>query len=132
MANLNDIYRGMQNGAETINENFNKLNTELGSTENSIKTSSTKLNSDNLPDISIYKTGNNVGIRLVGVLSSKVVNGNLIGSIPSGFRPSVEWHFICFAAGNQYRLMVRPDGGLQASEDIPAGAAFRDTINYII
>lgn len=132
MANLNDIYRGMQNGAETIDDNFNKLNTELESTENKLKTSSTTLNSDNIPNISIYKTGNNVGIRFVGELSSKVINGNLIGSIPSGFRPSVEWHFICFGAGEEYRVMVRPDGGLQASQDIPSGTAFRDTINYII
>jgi hypothetical protein len=29
MENLNDIYRGMQNGAETINDNFNKLNAAI-------------------------------------------------------------------------------------------------------
>ncbi|QSE76307.1 hypothetical protein JW886_07505 [Lactococcus taiwanensis] len=132
MADLNDIYRGMQNGAETIDENFNKLNTELESTVDNLKTSSTKLNSDNMSDISIYKTGNNVYIRLVGSLSSKVANGNLIGSIPSGFRPSAEWHYDCFGAGELYRVLVRPDGGLQASQDIPSGTSFRDTINYPI
>lgn len=29
MAELSKVYRGMQNGAETINDNFNKVNTEL-------------------------------------------------------------------------------------------------------
>lgn len=92
----------------------------------------TTLVSTNMSGISIYKDGNSVSIRLVGALTSAVSNGNLIGSIPTGYIPDIDWHFYCFGAGQMYRVLVRADGGLQASQDIPSGTAFRDTINYII
>lgn len=92
----------------------------------------TTLVSSNMPGVSIYKSANTVAIRLVGQLANKVANGALIGSIPSGYRPNEEWHFYCFGSGQMYRILVRTDGGLQASQDIPAATAFRDTINYII
>ena len=94
--------------------------------------SKTSLVSSNMSGISIYKDGNSVSIRLVGALTSAVSNGNLIGSIPTGYIPDVDWHYYCFGAGQLYRVLVRADGGLQASQDIPSGTAFRDTINYII
>ncbi|MEY8515017.1 hypothetical protein [Lactococcus taiwanensis] len=109
------------------------INGNMGITGN-LKLSTTigTLKSDNMTGISIYKNGNHVAIRLVGVLSNAVSNGNLIGSIPEDYRPDIDWHFYCFGAGKQYRVMIRPDGGLQAAQDIPANVAFRDTLNYII
>ncbi|WP_158024966.1 hypothetical protein [Brucella sp. CMUL 015] len=92
----------------------------------------TTLVSNNMSGISIYKDGNTVSIRLAGTVTTEVSNGVLIGSIPSGYRPDTDWHFYCFGAGKMYRILVRADGGLQASQDIPSGTAFRDTINYII
>ncbi|GEM_PF-5429172 len=92
----------------------------------------TTLVSTNMSGISIYKDGNSVSIRLVGALTSAVSNGNLIGSIPTGYIPDIDWHFYCFGGSQMYRVLVRADGGLQASQDIPSGTAFRDTINYII
>lgn len=97
-----------------------------------LPTSIGTLKSDNMTGVSIYKTGNNVSIRLIGSLSSNVLNGNIIGSIPVDFRPDIDWDFYCFGAGKQYRIIVRTDGGLQAAQDIPANTSFRDTINYPI
>ncbi|KZK38731.1 Phage tail assembly [Lactococcus cremoris] len=92
----------------------------------------TTLISSNMSGVSIYKDGNSVSIRLVGALTSTVSNGNLIGSIPTGYIPDIDWHFYCFGGSQMYRVLVRADGGLQASQDIPSGTGFRDTINYII
>lgn len=91
------------------------------------------LNSTNLPGISMSKSGNAVAIHMVGSNSNAIANGGNIGRLPTGFIPSLDWHFSVRATnGNDYRVIVNASGLMTAGEAIPASTSFRDTMNYMI
>lgn len=99
----------------------------------SYPTTQTTLSSTNVTGITIVKSGNVCAIRMVGTNISGISNGGYFGTIPAGYRPSVEWHTsILTSASASYRVIVGTDGGLRAAQDIPANMSWRSTITYIL
>lgn len=88
-------------------------------------------NSSNFPNVSMYKYGNIVYMHFVTTnASATVANGN-IGSLPTGFIPSVQWHITLESKdGVTYRATVNPSGLITASMNIPAATDFRCTVTY--
>ncbi len=99
----------------------------------SYPTTQTTLESTNMTNFIIVKSGNSVAIRMVGSNKSEITNGANIGRISTGFIPSTDWQFsVRSTNGNHYRVLVNTSGLMTAGETIPANTSFRDTINYII
>lgn len=90
-------------------------------------------NSSNYPGVSMYKYGNLVYMHFVTTNASATVANANIGSLPTGFIPSVQWHITLEAKdGVAYRATVNPNGLITASMNIPASTDFRCTVTYPI
>lgn len=90
-------------------------------------------NSSNYPGVSMYKYGNLVYMRFVTTNASATLANANIGSLPTGFIPSVQWHITLESKnGVTYRATVNPNGLITASMNIPASTDFRCTVTYPI
>ncbi len=88
-------------------------------------------NSSNYPGVSMYKYGNLVYMRFVTTNASATLANANIGSLPTGFIPSVQWHITLESKdGVTYRATVNPNGLIVASMNIPASTDFRCTVTY--
>lgn len=84
MVQLNDIYRGMQNGAETIQSNFKLLNDGM------FKTTSITLTGIYNISITLRRTGNDVELVTTRAIITDAQGHEQVDAeitIPSGFRP---------------------------------------------
>ncbi len=84
MVQLNDIYRGMQNGAETIQSNFKLLNDEM------FKTTTVTLTGLYNITLTLRRTGNDVELVTIRTIISNAEGHEQVDagfSIPTGFRP---------------------------------------------
>lgn len=84
MVQLNDIYRGMQNGAETIQSNFELLN------DNMFKTTSVTLTGIYDISITLRRTGNDVELVTTRTVISSAAGHEQVDAeitIPAGYRP---------------------------------------------
>ena len=96
-----------------------------------VKPVTSNFNSSNYPGVSMYKYGNLVYIHFVTTNASATVANANIGSLPTGFIPSVQWHITLESKdGVTYRATVNPSGLIVASMNIPAATDFRCTVTY--
>ena len=128
MASIKKVYRGMQNGAETINDNLEAINSELTSGGNIVHktgnesiagkktfTDDVEVNGSlTLPTkswsgelgggitLSLRKKGTTVEYSIGGEISSNILAGaNLVKlSVPSEFRPIKRYSLVGHMAGN--------------------------------
>ena len=89
--------------------------------------------SSNVPGVKLEKDGNTVAMRLVATVGSAIAAGGNIGRIPTGFIPSVQWHFRAgTSTTSEPRVTIDPTGLMVAVDAIAAGTSFRDTLTYIL
>ncbi|WP_282674210.1 hypothetical protein [Lactococcus cremoris] len=89
MASIKKVYRGMQNGAETINDNLEAINSELTKGMSNFTKRTTTWSSNGI-NIAFTRVGLLV-IGLWGGSQSHVEQGfTYTNPIPSGFRPNTQ------------------------------------------
>lgn len=143
MAQINEIYRGMQNGAETINDNLEAINSELTSGGNVVHktgdetiagkktfTGNVEVNGSlTLPTkswsgelgggitISLRKKGTTVEYSIGGEISSNILaNSNLVNlSVPNEFCPRNRCSLVGHIAGgwNAFHIDIPSSGVCQ-------------------
>lgn len=96
-----------------------------------VKPVTSNFNSSNYPGVTMNKYGNLVYMHFVTTNASATVANANIGSLPTGFIPSVQWHITLESKeGVTYRATVNPSGLIVASMNIPASTDFRCTVTY--
>lgn len=96
-----------------------------------VKPVTSNFNSSNYPGVTMYKYGNLVYMHFVTTNASATVANANIGSLPTGFIPSVQWHITLESKeGVTYRATVNPSGLITATMNIPASTDFRCTVTY--
>lgn len=153
MAEITKIYKGMQNGAETIDENFNKLNdASVQKTGNEtiagIKTFQDPVN------VKDFKATGDVSFGQIhhrewgtSYFNESVLNLNRMGSLvfvmgwiqdvntipagtipdtpfPDGFKPSSTRGAVRFVTTEGYKYEIGTDGKLTFKTAIPANGTF--------
>lgn len=142
MAEISKIYRGMQNGAETINDNTTKMNTELENTVHrtedetivgqktfeTIKTKNLQVTGSSTASTTIYKGDGQIVFNRIGYMVQVNVRSvpaipsgtNLASVIPAGYRPIYDYSSVT-KAGNRLIFSTdghaTPDGSALASVD---------------
>lgn len=123
MADLTKIYRGMQNGAETINNNFNKLNAAsvtFGRTSQS-------------PWATSYFSSGQLNFTRIGSLvfimgwanTNSIPAGTTPASpVPNGFKPKSSLGAVRGLTTEGHKYEIGTDGNLTFKTAITAGNSF--------
>ncbi|MFP7258686.1 hypothetical protein [Lactococcus lactis] len=111
MANIKKVYRGMQNGAETINDNLEAINSELTSGGNVVH----KTGDESIGGKKTFTDDMTVkNISASGSLTSKIVSTKIES-------PAIKHTFV--RTGNMVTLTTETKSGIAptTSYDIPSG-----------
>lgn len=123
MADLTKIYRGMQNGAETINNNFNKLNAA----------SVTFGRTSQAPWATSYFSSGQLNFTRIGSLvfimgwanTNSIPAGTTPASpVPSGFKPKASLGAVRLVTTEGHKYELGTDGNLTFKTVITAGNSF--------
>lgn len=157
---LQDIYRGMENGVETINQNFKQVvqttgnetilgtknfkdglqvngNRVLTVDDNKYEIINLSVSNGNTGTARLYREGKTVTIYFVA-LNGKSSGGNnsIILTIPEGYRPPISFEQLISSTDrstlNSAQIGIGADGGIRWRRNTAYGSDYTFAVTYIM